>query len=214
MKVSIRDRSNSEAEIRSFPSPTDMVPAQWLEGIGRLIGDWQYDMVSMGYPGPVKKNRPLREPVNLGKGWVDFDYEAALGCPVKVINDAAMQALGSYRGGDMLFLGLGTGLGTAMIMKNRVVAMELAHLPFRGAMSFEQALGQRGLDRHGREVWFEDLLTTIGLLSHVFSPDYVMLGGGNASHLRQQSLPDDIHIGKNESAFTGGALLWGEQSPG
>jgi len=213
VKLSVRSHAVTEAEARSFPTPANMTPAQLLEGVQQTIPDWQYDVVSLGYPGPVKNNHPWREPVNLGTGWMDFDYEAAFSCPVRIINDAAMQALGSYRGGDMLFLGLGTGLGTAMIMDKQVVPLEAAHLPFRNGMDFEQILGQQGLDKNGQEVWYEDLLITIGLLSYVFCSDYIVLGGGNSNRIEQALLPENIFIGDNDNAFTGGVLLWDVQSP-
>ncbi|MCW8964976.1 MAG: ROK family protein [Gammaproteobacteria bacterium] len=213
VKLSITGDQTTQETIRGFPTPALMTPGQLLEGVNQVATDWNYDVVSIGYPGPVKNNHPWREPVNLGKGWIDYDYEAAFGCPVRMINDAAMQALGSYRGDDMLFLGLGTGLGTAMIMNNQIIPLEAAHLPFREGRNFEQVLGKQGLDKDGQEVWFENLLATIKLFSYVFCSDYVVLGGGNANRIEQKDLPDNVYLGSNDNAFTGGILLWADQSP-
>jgi len=212
VKISTNADQTTPDAIRSFSTPVLMTPEQLLEGVNQAAANWDYDVVSIGYPGPVKDNQPWREPVNLGKGWMEFDYEAAFGCPVRMINDAAMQALGSYRGGDMLFLGLGTGLGTAMINNNQVIPMEAAHLPSRDGRNYEQVLGQQGLDKDGREVWFKNLLVTIALFSYVFCSDYVVLGGGNSNRIEQKDLPDNVYLGSNDNAFTGGILLWADQS--
>ena len=208
VKMSVSGAQTGEALIRSFSTPEKMTPKQLLEGVNKTTTGWQYETVSIGYPGPVKNNHPWREPVNLGEGWIDFDYQSAFGCPVRMINDAAMQALGSYRGEDMLFLGLGTGLGTALILDNTIVPMEVAHLPFRDGTNFEQALGKQGLTESGKDVWFRNLLTTIDLFSYTFCSDYVVLGGGNARLLEQEDLPENVYIGSNDNAFAGGIKLW------
>ena len=208
VKMSVSGTQTDEVLIRSFPTPEKMTPKQLLEGVNETTTGWQYEDVSIGFPGPVKNNHPWREPVNLGEGWIDFDYQSAFGCPVRVINDAAMQALGSYRGEDMLFLGLGTGLGTALILDNTIVPMEVAHLPFRDGKNFEQTLGKQGLTESGQNVWFRNLLITIDLFSYTFCSDYVVLGGGNSRLLEQENLPENVYIGSNDNAFTGGIKLW------
>ena len=208
VKMSVSGAQTDEALIRSFPTPEKMTPKQLLDGVNETTAGWQYKYISIGYPGPVKNNHPWREPVNLGEGWIDFDYQSAFGCPVRVINDAAMQALGSYRGEDMLFLGLGTGLGTALILDNTIVPMEVAHLPFRDGKNFEQTLGKQGLTESGQDVWFRNLLITIDLFSYTFCSDYVVLGGGNSRLLEQENLPENVYIGSNDNAFTGGIKLW------
>ena len=212
VKLSHSSEITTPETLRRFPTPPAMTPTQLIEGVQQITQGWQYDAVSIGYPGPVKNNRVWREPVNLGTGWIDFDFQEALGCPVRLINDAAMQALGSYRGGDMLFLGLGTGLGTALIRDNQIIPMEVAHLPFRDGLNFEQTLGQPGLDKTGEEAWFANLMNAIDLLSYAFCSDYVVLGGGNARRIEEKLLPDDIYLGDNSNAFTGGVLLWGDQA--
>ena len=207
VKLTLGDLEASVASC-SFSTPENMGPQQLISGLDQHISDWQYERVSIGYPGPVKHNRPWREPVNLGPGWLDFDYEAAFGCPVKMLNDAAMQALGSYHGGDMLFLGLGTGLGTALILNDTVVPLEAAHLPFRGEQTFEYLLGQAGLTDLGQDQWQHNLLDAIDVFSYVFCTDYIVLGGGNSQNLDPDQLPENVHIGHNDNAFTGGFRLW------
>jgi polyphosphate glucokinase len=185
-----------------------------VEGVEEIVGDWKFDAVSIGYPGPVKSGRILREPVNLGHGWMAFDFEAALSKPAKVINDAAMQALGSYEGGRMLFLGLGTGLGTALINHRVVTAMELGHLPYKKKHTFEDFVGQRGLIRLGKKKWREAVRDVTERLKNALIADYVVLGGGNAKKLGE--LPPDSRLGNNAHAFLGGERLWeghGEPQP-
>jgi polyphosphate glucokinase len=162
-------------------------------------------VVSVGVPAPLRDGKVAVEPVNLGGGWVSFDFERAFGKPTKLINDAAMQALGSYDGGKMLFLGLGTGLGSAMVVNGTVEPMELAHLPYRKA-TFEDYVGERGLERSGKKRWRKDVLDVIERLSAALEPDYVVLGGGNAKLLHD--LPPNVRLGANENAFTGGFRLW------
>jgi polyphosphate glucokinase len=170
-----------------------------------LVGGWQFDRVSIGVPAPVAGDVVEREPVNLGTGWKSFDFEAAFGMPARVVNDAVMQAVGSYEGGRMLFLGLGTGLGSTMIVDDTIVPMELAHLPFRRA-TFEDYVGRAGRARLGRKRWREAVLQTIDHLSAALLPDYVVLGGGLADELEQ--LPRNVRAGGNELAFLGGFRLW------
>jgi predicted NBD/HSP70 family sugar kinase len=185
-----------------------MTPRQLIPIIGEVAGNWHYDRVSIGYPGPVRDDRPTREPVNLGTGWVEFDYPAALGCPVHMLNDAAMQALGSYHGGVMLFLGLGTGLGTALIHDGHVVPMEIAHLPFRDGETFESCLGKAGLDRLGLDRWKQYVVEAIDLFAYALCPDYVVLGGGNTHQFADDELPQIAERGDNANAIKGGLRLW------
>jgi len=206
--LSVKLAVTGGAQPRSFPTPPDMTPPQMMQAIGETIPDWCYDHASIGFPGPIRDNRPLREPVNLGAGWVEFDYSAAFGCPVRLINDAAMQALGSYQGGNMLFLGLGTGLGTALIHEGHIVPMEIAHLPFHDGRTYEQSLGKAGLDRAGLSNWKAQVLETIALFRYTLNPDYVVLGGGNTWKFDDTELPEKVYHGDNDNAFTGGFRLW------
>jgi polyphosphate glucokinase len=199
---------NGLDERRRFTSGPDMTAKEMVKGVLDITEDWEYDDVSVGVPGPVKDNRVLREPVNLGKGWVDFDLVSAFGKPTKVVNDAAMQALGSYDGGRMLFLGLGTGLGTTMILDGVIAPMELGHLPFRKA-TFEDYVGERGLEKYGPKRWRKAVFETIEHLTNAVEPDYVVLGGGNARELDE--LPPNCRLGRNEDAFLGGFRLWVDQ---
>jgi polyphosphate glucokinase len=171
-----------------------------------LTDNWTYDVVSVGYPGPVAGNRPIAEPYNLGKGWRGFDFAKAFKRPTKVINDAAMQALGSYHGGRMLFLGLGTGLGSAMIINGEIEPMELAHLRYKKKKSFEDYLGSHGLKRLGVEKWRKHVKDVIKKLSAALEPDYIVLGGGNTQKV--EKLPPRTERGGNEKAFVGGIRLW------
>jgi predicted NBD/HSP70 family sugar kinase len=196
---------NGESERRRFASGKKLTPEKMVSGVLEATPDWDYPVVSVGVPAPVQDSRVVKEPVNLGKGWVGFDYESAFGKPTKVVNDAAMQALGSYQGGRMLFLGLGTGLGSTMIADGVIEPMELAHLPFRKG-TYEDYVGERGLERLGRERWEKAVHETIELFVAAFEPDYVVLGGGNAKRL--EKLPDKVRLGRNEDAFLGGFRLW------
>jgi polyphosphate glucokinase len=181
-----------------------------VDGVLDLTNDWAYDAVSVGIPAPVNANRVVSEPVNIGPGWVGFDFEQAFGKPTKVVNDAAMQALGSYEGGKMLFLGLGTGLGSALVVEHVVVPMELGHLPFRRA-TFEDYVGQRGRDRFGKKKWLHAVTETIDRLSAAVEADYVVLGGGNAKKV--DDLPANVRLGANNNAFLGGFRLWDPAMP-
>jgi len=176
-----------------------------VDGVKKLAGDWKYDVVSIGYPGPVLHNRPVAEPHNLAKGWVGFNYRAAFGRPVKIINDAAMQALGSYRRGTMLFLGLGTGMGTALIMNGIVAPMELSHLPYKKA-TYEDYVGVCGLEKHGKKKWRRNVEDVVERLKVALEATDVVLGGGNIKKLKK--LPKGCRAGDNANAFLGGFRLW------
>jgi polyphosphate glucokinase len=197
---------SGNSERRRFDSSSDLSAKAMTAKVIELARDWDYDVVSIGYPGPVVHNRPMAEPHNLGKGWVGFDFEAAFGRPVKIVNDAAMQALGSYSGGRMLFLGLGTGLGAAMIVDGTVEPMELAHLEFRHGKTFEHYLGRDGLKRSGLKKWQRHVASAVEHLITALQPEYVILGGGNAEKLK--TLPPHTRLGDNENAFLGAFLLW------
>jgi polyphosphate glucokinase len=188
-----------------IPSGPNMTPKEMVAKVRAAAAGWKYDAVSIGYPGYVIRGRPVHEPYNLGRGWVGFDFEAAFGRPVKIINDAAMQALGSYKGGRMLFLGLGTGLGSAMVVDGIVEPMELAHLPYRRE-TYEDYVGQRGLDKRGKKKWRRDVADVVARLMAALEPDDVVLGGGNARRL--QELPPGSRLGDNANAFLGGFRLW------
>lgn len=190
---------------RKFPSGPTLTPRQMVSGVKKIAKDWKYDVVSIGYPGPVLRGRPVVDPPNLGKGWVGFDFEAAFGCPVQLINDAAMQALGSYRKGKMLFLGLGTGLGSTMIVDGIMEPMELAHLPYKKA-TYEDYVGLRGLKRLGKRKWRRHVADVVARLITALEPDDVVLGGGNVKQLKQ--LPKGCRAGNNANAFLGGFRLW------
>lgn len=196
---------NGNPERRRFASGDDLTPKQMVRGVLEATKDWDYEQVSVGVPAVVRDGRITREPVNLGTGWVGFDFEAAFGKPTKVVNDAAMQAYGGYEGGRMLFLGLGTGLGSTMIVDGVIEPMELAHLPFRKE-TFEDYVGERGRKRLGNKRWRKAVLETIERLSAALEPDYVVLGGGNARRL--EDLPANVRHGANEDAFLGGFRLW------
>lgn len=190
---------------RKFPSGPKLTATRMVSGVKRLAPDWEYDRVSLGYPGPVVHGRPVTEPHNLGEGWVGFDYSGAFGCEVKIMNDAAMQALGSYQGGKMLFLGLGTGLGSAMIVDGLIEPMELAHLLYR-KRTYEDYLGRRGLKKYGKKKWRRHVTDVVEQLSAALEPDEVVLGGGNVKKLK--TLPPDCRAGDNANAFAGGFRLW------
>jgi polyphosphate glucokinase len=191
---------------RKVPSGPTLSPARMATAVRKAMAGTKYDLVTIGFPGPVKDGHPAEEPVNLGRGWVRFDYARAFGQPVRVINDAAMQALGSYRGGRMLFLGLGTGLGSALVLEGLVQPLELAHLPCRGGKTYEDLLGKRGLDRVGKRRWRQLVHEIVLQLHHAFQVDEVVLGGGNVKQLK--TLPPVTRLGSNANAFTGGFRLW------
>ncbi len=198
-----------QTEPRKIASGHTLTPAIMIPEVKKATKDWKYDAVSMGYPGPVIHGKPLREPWNLSPGWVGFNYTLAFGCPVRVVNDAAMQALGSYRGGKMLFLGLGTGLGSCMVVDGIVEPMELGHLPYRDA-TFEDFVGVRGLEKLGKEKWQEAVTDVVARLTTALGPDDVVLGGGNVKNL--DTLPPGCRAGDNSNAFAGGFRLWEQPS--
>ena len=193
---------------RKVPSGSAMTAGTMVETVRQLAADWPYEAVSLGYPGAVLDGRPVAEPKNLGAGWVGFDFEKAFTCPVKVINDAAMQALGSYEGRRMLFLGLGTGLGSALITDGVLVPMELAHLLYRKGRTYEDYVGLRGLKQYGKKKWRRYVGDVVAALREAFLADYVVLGGGNAKKLAR--LPAWARLGDNSLAFLGGFRLWEE----
>jgi polyphosphate glucokinase len=201
--------ASGQTERREFVSGPKLTAKQMVDRVKALATDWKYERVTMGYPGPVLHNRPVAEPHNLGQGWVGFDFEAAFERPVKVLNDASMQALGSYKGGKMLFLGLGTGLGSAMIVDGVVEPMELAHLPYRKG-TYEDYVGLRGLTDHGEKKWRKHVEDVIERLVAALEPDDVVLGGGNVKHL--DKLPKGTRAGDNANAFLGGFRAWEKQT--
>jgi polyphosphate glucokinase len=213
MKVLVVDVGGTHVKVlatgqetpRKIPSGPTLTPRRMVAAVKKLAKDWPYDVVSIGYPGLVLSGRPVAEPRNLGRGWVGFDFEAAFGCPVRLINDAAMQALGSYKGGKMLFLGLGTGLGATFIADGLVEPMELAHLPYKKE-TYEDYVGLRGLEKHGRKKWRRDVADVVNKLVAALEPDEVVLGGGNAKKLK--ALPPHCRAGANANAFVGGFRLW------
>jgi polyphosphate glucokinase len=190
---------------REFESGPAMTPRRFLAEVRKQVADWKYDVVSVGYPGPIVHNRPVSDPWNLGKGWAGFDFGKALRRPARVINDAAMQALGSYRRGKMLFLGLGTGLGSAVVVNGIVEPMELGHLPFKKS-TFEDYVGLRGLEKFGRKRWRRHVAKVVKQLVAAIEPDEVVLGGGNVRKLKK--LPPGCRAGNNDFAFIGGFRLW------
>jgi len=193
-----------------IPSGPKMTAKKMVQEVLASTMDWKYAAVSIGYPGPVVHGRPLCNPHNLGGGWVGFDFGKAFGHPIKLVNDAAMQALGIYRGGRMLFLGLGTGLGSAMIVDGILEPMEVAHLPYKKGRTYEDYLGIRGLKRMGKKKWRRFVAEISEQLRSALEADYVVLGGGNAKLLKE--LPPGCRLGNNLSAFTGGFRLWDERA--
>jgi polyphosphate glucokinase len=195
-----------------FPSGPRMTARKMVAEVKKAVkaAGWKYEVISMGYPGPVLHDRPMIEPHNLGKGWVSFDFRKAFGCPVKIINDAAMQAAGSYKGRRMLFLGLGTGLGSALIVDSVIEPLELAHLPFRKGKTFEDYVGLRGLRRLGKKKWRRYVAKVVVELKAATQAEYVVIGGGNARLLKK--LPPNSFLGANDNAFRGGFRVWNPPS--
>jgi len=196
----------SRAGKRKFKSGMQLRPREMVAQIEPLVSDWKFDAISMGFPSPVRHGQILSEPKHLGKGWVGFDFEKAFGKPIRIINDASMQALGSYRGGRMLFLGLGTGLGSALVWSNYVLPLELGDLPYRNGNIIEDYLGKPGLARLGEKTWRRDVEHALVQLKKALIADYVVLGGGNAKKFDE--LPSGIERGHNRNAFLGGTRLW------
>ena len=197
---------SGQRERREFESGPRMSAKRMVSEVKRLTKDWDYDVISIGYPGLVVRGRVVADPHNLAPGWTGFDFQKAFGRPVKLVNDAVMQAIGSYKGGRMLFLGLGTGLGSAMIIDGMVEPMELAHLPYREGKTFEQYAGAGGLQRLGKQKWRKHVLDIIDRLTAALEPEYVVLGGGNADKVGK--LPRDVRPGGNDNAIQGGYKLW------
>jgi len=203
--TNVKILATGQEQSRKFPSGPKMTPREMVAGVKKLARDWEYDAISIGYPGVVFGNRPVADPYKLGKGWAGFKFEAAFKCPVKVINDAAMQALGSYKHGKMLFLGLGTGLGSAMVVDGIVEPMELGHLPYR-KRTFEDYVGVAGRKRLGQKKWEKAVRDVIARLIAALEPEDVVLGGGNVKNLTK--LPPGCRAGDNFNAFVGGFRVW------
>jgi polyphosphate glucokinase len=189
-----------------IPSGRTMTAARMAAAVRKAVAGWKYDAVSIGYPGVVKNGRPAHEPHNLSGGWMRFDYGKAFGAPVKIVNDAAMQALGAYAGGRMLFLGLGTGLGSALVAEGVLMPLELAHLPYRRGLTYEDYVGMRGFIRLGRRKWTRQVHAVVALLKAGLQADYVVLGGGQTKKLK--ALPPGVRVGDNHDAILGGLRLW------
>jgi polyphosphate glucokinase len=202
----VKMRLGHARSIRMFASGAALTAAKMVTEVQAASSDWHYDAVSIGYPGVVLHGKPVAEPHNLGGGWVGFAFQKAFGKPVRVINDAAMQAMGSYKGGRMLFLGLGTGLGSALIIDGVIEPTELAHLPYKRGRSFEEYVGERGRKRLGSKKWRKAVADVIERLHAALEVDYVVVGGGNARRL--QRLPKNTYRGANSNAFVGGLRLW------
>jgi polyphosphate glucokinase len=208
--TAVKILATGQTEHRSFASGPTMTPRQMVSAVKKLARDWDYDAVSIGYPGPVVHGQPIAEPHNLGRGWVGFDFAAAFGRPVRLVNDAAMQALGSYKGGKMLFLGLGTGFGSAMVVNGVVEPMELGHLPYKKSI-YEDYVGRRGLERYGKKKWRRNVADVVARFIAALEPDDTVIGGGNVKKLN--SLPPGSRAGDNDNAFAGGFRLWERAQP-
>jgi polyphosphate glucokinase len=202
--------ASGASEPRKFSSGPALTGKQMVAGVKRITRDWKYDAASIGFPGPVLRGRPVAEPHNLGEGWVGFDFQSAFGCPVKLVNDAAMQALGSYKQRKMLFLGLGTGLGSAMIVDGMVEPMELGHLPYKRG-SYESHVGNQASFKEGAKTWCRRVAEVVALFTAALEPDEVVLGGGNVKRLKE--LPPKCRAGDNRNAFLGGFKLWDAGKP-
>lgn len=217
MKILVIDVGGTHVKVlasgqpeQKIPSGPEMTPERMVAAVRDATAGWNYGAISMGYPGPVIHGRPVAEPHNLGRGWVGFDFAKAFGKPVKIVNDAALQALGCYQGGRMLFLGLGTGLGSAMIVDGVLEPMELAHLPYRKGRTYEDYVGLRGLKRLGKKKWRRHVATIVDLLKTALEADDVVLGGGNARLLNE--LPAGARLGDETCALRGGVRLWDKDS--
>ena len=202
----VKMRVSSGRDVRQFVSGPDMTARRMVSEVKRAAGDWRYDVIAIGYPGIVIHGKIVTEPHNLGGGWVGFDFGRSFGRPVRLVNDAAMQAIGSYEGGRMLFLGLGTGLGSAMIVDGVVEAMELAHMTYKKGRTYEDDVGDRGRRRLGPKKWRRAVKDIVKILGSALEADYVVLGGGNARKLKK--MPRGARLGNNDFAFLGGFRLW------
>jgi polyphosphate glucokinase len=206
----VKALATGEPERRRAESGPDMTAAEMVTAVLQLAEGWQWDVVSVGIPSPVSRGRVVTDPINLGSGWAGFDYAAAFGKPTKVVNDAAMQALGSYEGGTMLFLGLGTGLGSSLVAEGIVEPMELGHLPYKKA-TYEDYVGEAALQRRGKKKWRKEVDEVVRALTAALEPDYIVLGGGNADKLAE--LPPKVRLGDNANAFVGAFRLWDPDAP-
>ncbi|MCB1970659.1 MAG: ROK family protein [Geminicoccaceae bacterium] len=204
----LKIRHSDHDERRKTASGAKFTPQEAVKAIRDLAGDWSYDRLSLGCPGPVKHNRLLLDPFNLGPGWLDFDFDAAFDCEVRLVNDAVMQAIGSYDGGKMLFIGLGTGLGAALVVEDMALPLEVAHLPYAGDYTYEDCIGRRGLDRLGRKAWEGTVHDVVERLRLALVAEYVVIGGGNGKRLK--TLPKESRLGDNLNAFEGGFRMWRE----
>jgi polyphosphate glucokinase len=200
--------ATGQHEPLKFASGPALTAKQMVAGVRKLARGWKYDVVSIGYPGPVLRDHPVAEPHNLGKGWVGFDFAKAFGRPVRLVNDAEMQALGSYKHGKMLFLGLGTGLGSTLVVNRITEPMELGHLPYKRA-TYEDYVGERALEKQGKKRWRRNVADVVGRLITALEPDDVVLGGGNVKQLKE--LPPGCRPGDNANAFLGGFRLWSKE---
>jgi polyphosphate glucokinase len=203
--------ATGQKEARKIPSGPTMSASQMVDTVLEAAREWEYDRITIGYPGPVMEGKPVLEPANLAPGWVNYDYAGHFGKPVRIINDAAMQALGSYHGGRMLFLGLGTGLGSALILDGVLAPLELAHLPYKKGRTFEDYVGTRGLERLGKKKWQAAVEDVVARLQAALVADSVVLGGGNAKKLKR--LPAGVRLGDNTNAFLGGYRVWEREAP-
>jgi len=214
MKILVIDIGGTNVKVAStdvsvplkIPSGPTMTAAVMCRKVLAATKGWSYDRISIGYPGPVVHHRPIAEPRNLGPGWMDFNYEKALGKPLRFLNDAAMQALGGYKSGRMLFLGVGTGLGSAMVIDGTVIPLELAHLPYKHGQTYEEYVGVAGLQKRGKKKWRASVLDVVELLRTAMVCDTVLLGGGNAKFMKE--LPSHVMVGSNENAIHGGFRMW------
>jgi polyphosphate glucokinase len=209
--TNVKMLATGQSAPRRFPSGREMTPQQMVAGVLEATRDWEYDVVAIGYPGPILCGQPMAEPANLGRGWVSFDFEAAFQRPVKIINDAAMQALGSYQGGKMLFVGLGTGFGAAVVKDGAVEALELGRFHYKKS-TLENYVGARGLKRLGRKKWRRHVAEALQRLIEAIKPDDVVIGGGNVTKLK--TLPVGARAGDNSNAFVGGFRLWEDKANG
>ncbi len=205
--TNIKALATGHKERRRFPSGPEMTPKRMVSEIKAITKDWSYDAVSIGYPGRVLEGQIVSEPKNLAKGWVDFDFERAFKRPIRILNDAAMQALGSFKKGKMLFLGLGTGLGSCAVVNGKVGPLELAHLPYKKG-TYEDYVGRRRMQSRGRKKWSKDVAEVVDHLTRALQPDDVVLGGGNARRLKV--IPHGCRLGSNANAFVGGFRMWNE----
>lgn len=218
MKILVIDVGGTNIKVASSDNPVPIKipsgPSMTAENMTQLVleatRNWKYDRISIGFPGPVVHHRPIAEPHNLGSGWVDFDYERAFPKPLRFINDAAMQALGGYKSGRMLFLGVGTGLGSALVLDGYTVPLELAHLPYKKGRTYEEYIGLAGLQRRGKKKWRKSVLDIIDRLQAAMVCDNVLLGGGNAKMMK--GLPAHVVLGANSNAIAGGIRLWQDET--